>query len=185
MTPNYRMATVPGLVVLLSLAALGSVSFASAVEDSQYTRTTLGGLHGVYVVVGTLNPEIEGHGISTTVLKADTELQLRMAGIKVLSKKEWVKTKGGPVCYVEVSIVSDVALADVLDFDLYAFEVTVEFNQDVVLVRNTATQALCRTWSTSYLGITNSIPRIRDKVKKMVQRFIDAYLAVNPEQAQE
>ena len=173
-----QLATFVSVAMALSFLTADSLLFAFA--DDQYARDTLRGLRGVYVAVEGLSAEIEEHGLTIAMLKADTELKLRVAGIKVLSKEEWVKTEGGPVCYVEVTIVKDVILTHALDLNLYAFEVSVALNQDVVPVRDTAVTVLSPTWSTSYLGITNSLPRIRSKVKEMVERFINAYLAVNP-----
>jgi len=169
-----------GLLTLSLLAIQNPATFASAVEDDDYTRSTLRGLNGVYVAVEPLSSEIESQGLLAAMLKSDSELQLRVAGIRVLSKKEWATTKGGPVCYVEVNIVTDVVLAQDLGFALYAYEIKVEFNQDVVLVRHITFRALSPTWSISYLGITNSLPRIRGKVKDLVARFVAAYLEVNP-----
>ncbi len=173
-----QLATVVSAAMLLSFLTADSLLFAFA--DDEYARDTLRGLQGVYVALKGLSAEIEENGLTTAMLKSDTESRLRMAGIKVLSKEDWIKTKGGPLCYVEVTVVKDVVLTDALDFNLYAFEVSVELNQDVILVRDTTLTVLSPTWSTSYLGITNSLPRIRDKVKKMVERFINAYLALNP-----
>ena len=175
-----RIAMLVSSAILSSLMALAGLSLALAVEDDQYARSTLQGLPGVYVAVEALDPDIQNDGLTKATLRADAELRLRMAGIKVLSREEWAKTQGGPVCYIDVSIVKDVALTDVLDFDLYAFEVSVELHQDVALVRDMAVMVLSPTWSTSYVGLTNTLPRIRTKVTELVQRFISAYQAVNP-----
>jgi hypothetical protein len=172
-----------GALILSCRTEQVSYAFASAVEDDDYSRSTLRGLHGVYLAVGSLSPEVESLGLTTAMLKRDAELKLRMAGIKVLSKREWVQTKGGPVCYVEVNIVNDVVLEKTLGFDIYAYDIRVEFNQDVVLVRDITTKTLSPTWSSSYLGITNSLPRIRGKVKDMIDSFIAAFLDVNPREA--
>jgi len=175
-----RIATVLSCAIVSSLMAASGLPFAFAVEDDEYARSTLQWLPGVYVAVEALDPDIQKDGLTKATLQADAELRLRMAGIKVLSRKEWAKTQGGPVCYIDVSIVKDVALTDVLDFDLYAFEVSVELHQDVALVRDMAVMVLSPTWSTSYVGFTNALPRIRTKVTELVERFINAYQAVNP-----
>ncbi len=180
MKTNRRLVSVFYFLVFSFVATWNGLVFGSAVEDDDYARSTLRGLQGVYVAVEPLDREVEASGLTTAGLKTDTELRLRMKGIPVLSKEQWTKTQGGPLCYVEVNIVDDAALGGVLDFRLYAFEVRIEFNQDVFLVRDTAVKALSPTWSTSYLGVTNSLPRIRDKVREMVGRFVDAYLEANP-----
>jgi hypothetical protein len=175
-----RTAAVLSCAILSWLMALPGLPFASPVEDDEYARSTLRGLPGVYVAVEALDPDVQQDGLTKATLQADAELRLRMAGIKVLSREEWAKTQGGPVCYIDVSIVKDVGLTHVLDFDLYAFEVSVELHQDVALVRDMAVKVLSPTWSASYVGFTNALPRIRTKVTELVERFINAYQAVNP-----
>jgi hypothetical protein len=177
-----RVVPVFGLLsVAWFMTGLASVVLGSAVEDDNYSRSSLRGIPGVYVAVQPLTPEIEKNGLTAAQLKVDTELRLRTAGIGILSRQEWSKTKGGPVCYVEVDIVNDILLSQALKADLYAYAITVELNQDVILLRDTSIQTLSPTWSGSYLGITNSLPRIRDKVRDMVEKFVEACLAVNPE----
>jgi hypothetical protein len=175
-----RTAAVLSFAILSSLMALAALPLALAIEDDEYARSTLRGLPGVYVAVEALDPDVQQDGLTKATLQADAELRLRMAGIKVLSREEWAKTQGGPVCYIDVSIVKDVGLTDVLDFDLYAFEVSVELHQDVALLRDMAVKVLSPTWSASYVGFTNTLPRIRAKVTELVERFINAYQAVNP-----
>jgi hypothetical protein len=114
------------------------------------------------------------------MIRTDAHLSLKRAGINILSRQEWSQTKGGPVCYIDVSIVSDPFLTGILQSELYAYGITVEFNQDVVLLRDPTVQALSPTWSSSYLGITNSLPRIREKAQEMLHRFVTAYCAANP-----
>ena len=180
---NVLQVLVLGSMILYGQTQQISSALASPVADDKYSRSTLRGLEGVYVAVESLSPDIEKLGLTSAMLKRDTEIKLRMAGIKVLSKSEWVQTTGGPVCYVEVNIVNDVVLGKTLGFDLYAYDIRIEFNQDVVLVREMTTKTLSPTWSSSYLGITNSLPRIRGKVKDMIDNFIAAYLDVNPKEA--
>jgi hypothetical protein len=175
MNIKRRTAAVVSCAILSSLMALAALPVALAIEDDEYARSTLRGLPGVYVAVEALDPDVQQDGLTKATLQADAE-----AGIKVLSREEWAKTQGGPVCYIDVSIVQDVGLTDVLDFDLYAFEVSVELHQDVALVRDMAVKVLSPTWSASYVGFTNTLPRIRTKVTELVERFINAYQAVNP-----
>lgn len=172
-------ATLFLLLLLVFLAVPTVPGLCSAVEDDDYTRASLVGLTAVYVAIQPISEEIEAKGLTAVDIKSDTERLLRTAGIQVLSKEEWIKTKGGPVCFVAVNIVEDKLITGVSDQSLYAFDITVEFNQDVILVRNPAIRVLSPTWSTSYLGLTNTLPRIRENTKKMVQRFIDAFQDVN------
>ena len=176
---NKRNAILTIPIIVFCLIVSGPLCQGSAVENNDYSRGSLSGLQGVYVATQSLEPEIEKRGLSASAIKTDTELMLRTAGIKVLTKEQWVKTKGGPVCYVEINIFDGSIITNALDNNLYAFQISVEFNQDVFLVRNPAMRVLSPTWSSSYLGVTNTLPRIRDKVKEIVQRFIDAFQEVN------
>lgn len=178
----YRMkntALLMALVLVTGSILPAIAAGASAVGNSGYTRASLVGLRGVYVAVQPIPSEIEEQGFTAEQIQTDTQRLLRTAGIRVLAKEEWIKTKGGPVCFVAVDIVEDKLITGVSDQSLYAFEISVELNQDVFLVRNPAIRVLSPTWSTSYLGLTNTLPRIRENTKKLVQRFIDAFQTVN------
>ena len=164
---------------LLWLALPDARCLGSAVENNNYTRASLVGLTGIYVAVQPISAEIEAQGLTAEDIKTDTQRLLRTGGIKVLAKEEWIKTKGGPVCFVAVDVVEDKLITDASDQSLYAFQITVEFNQDVFLVRNPAIRVLSPTWSTSYLGLTNTLARIRENTRKMVQHFVDAFQSVN------
>jgi hypothetical protein len=167
-------------VLVSSLVTRAPHCLGSAVANNDYTRVSLSGLDGIYVVVQPISPQIEAlGGLTAADVKTDTERLLRTAGVNVLAKEEWIKTKGGPVCFVAVDVVRERIITGEAAQGLYAFDIRVEFNQDVFLVRNPAVRVLSPTWSTSYLGLTNSLPRIREKTKMMVERFIDAFQAVN------
>jgi hypothetical protein len=151
---------------------LASNAFA---QDDADTRATLRDFSGVYVVVEPLSPQIEKEGLTTDQVQRDTELALRTAGIKVLSKEEFLRTSGRPYLYVIVNI-------SVLRTQItrYIFYIRLEFNQEVSLVKNPKTIMPAATWSTGGWGIDFSLGNIRDTVKNQVQKFIGAYLAMNP-----
>ena len=62
--------------------------------DEEIGRNTLKGLEGVWVYVFDLDENEKRVGFSKTALLAEVELRLRMAGIKVLTRKEMAKTPG-------------------------------------------------------------------------------------------
>jgi hypothetical protein len=152
---------------------------ASAVENDDFTRASLQGLTGVYVSVQPPDIVYGENALTTDTIKADTVLALKSAGIPVLSHQQWADTKGGPVCYVDVDIIHDIVMNDILNANMYAYVITVELNQDVLLLREPTIQTLSPTWSISYLGVTNALPRIREKIQELIDQFIEAYLAVN------
>jgi hypothetical protein len=155
--------------------ALFFLNFGSNVfaQDDGETRLTLRGFRGVHVVVEQLSSTIEKEGLSTNQLQKDTELKLQTAGIKVLSKEEFLKTAGKPYLYVNVNI-------SVLRTQItrYIFYIRVEFSQDVALVRSPMVVPAA-TWSVGGWGIDFSLENIRDVVKDQVDKFVNAYSAVN------
>jgi hypothetical protein len=158
------------IVFALSFLNLGSNVFA---QNDDETRPTLRGFEGVHVVVEQLSPAIEKDGLTTNQLENDTELRLQSAGIKILSKEEFLKTAGKPYLYVNVNI-------SVLRTQItrYIFYIRVEFNQDVSLVRNSMVVPAV-TWSAGGWGIDFSLENIRDVVRDQVDKFVNAYDAVN------
>jgi hypothetical protein len=64
----------------------------------------------------------------------------------------------------------------------YAFAVTVEYTQPVT-VSSTKASVLASTWSTrgvSIVGRNNFARSVRQDVRDAVDKFINAYLSVNP-----
>jgi hypothetical protein len=154
----------------LSFLNLASNGFA---QDDEETRPTLRGFQGVHVVVEQLSPAVEKDGLSRNQLQKDTELILQTSGIKVLSKEEFLKTVGKPYLYVNVNI-------SILRTQItrYIFYIRVEFNQDVSLIKSPMVVPAA-TWSTGGWGIDFSLENIRDLIKDQVDKFVNAYFAVN------
>jgi len=50
--------------------------------DNKWSRETLQGINGAYLVVEVVEPEIERAGLTRVQIKADVELKLRMTGLK-------------------------------------------------------------------------------------------------------
>jgi hypothetical protein len=154
----------------LSFLNLASNGFA---QDDENTRPTLRGFQGVHVVVEQLSPPIEKDGLTKSQLQKDTELKLQAAGIKVLSKEEFIKTVGKPYLYMNINI-------SILRTQItrYIFYIRVEFNQDVSLVKSPMVVPAV-TWSTGGWGIDFSLENIRDLIKDQVDKFVNAYFAAN------
>ena len=145
--------------------------------DDEASRTTLVGLTGVYVLVEHVADEAQRDGLDTLQVRTDVEVKLRQAGIRVLSKEEWLSTAGAPYFYVDISTTKN-------PLGVYAFIVRVELNQWVTLVRPPSQQRLlAATWSTpGVLGMVGSkkLVSLRDNVRDQTDQFINAYLAANP-----
>jgi hypothetical protein len=165
--------------VLLGLAVLWGMIGLSGVRswalDSDGTRATLRGVEGVHVVVEDVRPDVERAGLTAQQLQTDVELQLRQAGIPLVTSAERVHVPGQPFLAVAVHVVPR---ADGL---LAAYAITVEVYQ-VASLETAAVKATVSTWS---VGKTGSIglpllDTLRDSVKDSVEHFIDAYLSVHP-----
>jgi hypothetical protein len=161
------------LVVILG-AFIISDPYAHA-QDDETTRPTLRSLQGIFVYVEPLDPQIEQSGLIKSQIQTDTESQLKSAGIRVLTKEDFLKGFGRPYLYVNVNI-------SMLKTQItrYLFYIRIELNQEVLLVRAPHTKVSTVTWSTGGWGIDFSLDNIRETVKTQVGKFVSAYLTENP-----
>ena len=144
--------------------------FAMARQDSfvlaQDNRDTLRGLQGFPVIVARLEPEIEKEGLTKEELQTDTELKLKMAGIKVLSLQEAIQVKGSPYFYLNVRV-------DKLKSGCYAFNISTEIIEEAYPLWET-------TWTQlELLGFSCSLCDVRQSAQDMVDEFINEYRAAN------
>jgi hypothetical protein len=184
---------------LFCLVFIGLVLFildssAFSFNDTQKSRETLRGVTPVYVVIEGITPELEQSGLSAKQLKADAEIQLRKAGINVISKMEKRESpESYPAgLYVRINSLKSDMLKSGFDIDYYAINISVDLIQRCLPLTEKnidssyvySHSALACTWSTSniYLAGEERIGNIRDCVKELVVHFIDAYVSVNPKQ---
>ncbi|NWF93199.1 MAG: hypothetical protein HXY46_09795 [Syntrophaceae bacterium] len=163
------------LFVAVMLTGFLSLTPYVLAQDNEDTRLTLRGLQGVFLYVGSLDPQIEKSGLTKDQIQTDTALNLKSAGINVLTAEEFLKASGHPFLYVDMNI-------SILKTQItrYLFYIRVELNQEVTLVRTPGTKLSAVTWSTGGWGIDFSSDNIRQIVKTQVDKFINAYLAENP-----
>jgi|ERR1041385_4021742 hypothetical protein len=163
------------------LAAL-TLLFATGVSpllgqgDDEASRATLVGLPGVYVLVENVDDDAQRDGLDTLQVRTDVEVKLRQAGIRVLSREEWLSTAGVPNLYVNIQTAKN-------QQNVYAFSVRIELSQGVTLVRQPSPRLLVTTWSTpGVIGTVGSkkLASLRDNVRDQTDQFINAYLAANP-----
>jgi hypothetical protein len=165
--------------VLVGIAILGTIVGLAAFEgdaaDDEDTRTTLRRLSGIRVLIESLEPDMERAGLSQQQLQTDVELQLRHAGLRVLTTEEWAQVPGRPWLYVNVQVL-------VIDNDLAVYGIRVEVNQDAHLAAHDAFADVA-TWDKGGIGateMTNLPPHVRNSLRDLVDEFIAAYLSVNP-----
>ena len=161
------------LVVVLG-AFITSGPYAHA-QDDETTRPTLRGLQGIFVYVEPLDTQIEQNGLTRNQIQTDMESVLKLAGIHVLPKEEFLKGIGHPYLYGNVNI-------SMLRTQItrYLFYIRIELHQEVLLVRAPNTKVSAVTWSAGGWGIDFSLDHVRETVKAQVDKFISAYLAENP-----
>ncbi len=144
-------------------------------QDIQQTRNALRGLPGVYVMAeNPLEEEAVRGGLSKDTIRSDVELKLRQAGIRVLSTDEWEQARGKPYLQVWPKVLKGGVLGG------YIYHISVEFKQHVSLVRSPGILVFGSTWSAEHMGYTPDLKDIRDRTQALIDKFIDAYLSVNP-----
>ena len=164
-----------GFFTIMVLALLNMTSFSFS-GDYSLQSESLRDLKGVYVSVESPTPEIQKDGLTEERIKKDVDLMLRMAGIKVLSKKEWFGTEGSPFLYVNTHVLK---LRETRE---YIYSVTISFKQNVYPIRKPMEIPGAATWSIGgIIGITPDLDKIRASVKEQVNEFVKAYLSVNPQ----
>ncbi len=170
-----RMKTKNWIFLMVILAVFFSLDSHVFSQDDENTRPTLRDLQGIIVYVEPLDSRIEEMGFLRSQIQTDTESKLKLAGINVLTKEEFLKINGHPYLYVNVNI-------SVLKTQItrYLFYIRIELNQEVTLVRAPHTKVSTVTWSAGGWGIDFSLDNIRQTVKTQVDKFINAYLAENP-----
>ena len=140
--------------------------------NSPENRATMKGLTGVEVFAA-IGPNCEP--LSGRQIRADTEVQLRLARIAVLEHVgETLKT--GRASLTVVASCYRVQNPDVISFHIVA-----KLNQ---IIPWRSSLAVVTTWeSAEFIGISNSEnigPRARDSIRDCVTQFINAWLSVNP-----
>lgn len=164
---------------ILLILVLGLAGSPAVAMDTELSRSTLKGLRGVSVMIESLEPEVERDGLSRSTIETDVELKLRQAGITVVPPGDQ-KNSLGAFLYVNVNAIQSSA-----NRGLYAYSVHVAVNQVVRLVRDREVRTVAATWSTGTIvivGATRISASVRENVRDQVDRFVNAYLAVNPKQ---
>jgi hypothetical protein len=108
-------------------------------------------------------------------LRTDAVLRLQTAGIKILSMEELSETEGNPRLEVFVAIMKPKGAGG------YVCRISVELQQTVFLARDPSVILHVGTWRSETLGVSLTAEEIRGKVKDLVDRFVVAYLSMNPQ----
>jgi hypothetical protein len=160
-----------GVVVFLISFLVGSVVY--GMGDNWQTRATLQGFESVQVLVKELNRDAKKMGLTEAELKTDIESKLKNEGIRVLG--EMGREHGNPILYLVIKSVKATSRGG------SAFHIDLSFWQDVRIARS-GESTRAPTWSISGIGVTQKKKVIENSVEDFADRFISAWLAVNPRQ---
>ena len=138
-------------------------------ESASHNRATLKGINTVEVVVEAMDPMAERDGLVRSQLQTDVESRLRQAGLTV------GRTLIGHL-YVNVDTMKS------NDGKTYAYNVEVEYVQQVLLMRDPQTLYFAPTWETGGVGMIGAarLGEVRQDVANYVDQFVKAYLEQNP-----
>ena len=157
----------PTLVLALVLVAVPVRA-----RDDKRSRATLKGLEGVLVVVEGFSADNGRAGFSEEPFKTAAELKLRLAGIKVSTKEERAASPGKPYLYVHVNTLATEPNRG------EPFSINLQMHQTVHLVRNVEF-ATATTWSKGITG-NGDADFVLETFKGLMNRFLNAWLSVNP-----
>ena len=161
------------IALFLTFLASNSISRGLSISDE---HKSLQGLKGLYVVIRTLPTGIQGKGVTQEQILTDVESQLRLAGIKVVSKEEIFSIPGQPWLSVD-------ARGGLQPDGLASWTILVELHQVVNLSRDPEIKdILAITWSAGSYGTVgqDNLGTIRTEIKGLIDVFINDFLSVNP-----
>ena len=166
----------------LGLAISFFFLFPPSKSFSLSSMESLQGLKGVEVLVEELNPDLENFSLTMIQIQSAVESKLRKAGVKVLSKEENEKIQPlrKPYLYIKINSYTLSSRKESI-----AFNVGMALNQQVVLRGYPDSKSKCfyaPTWYTSSVGAAGrkNILDIIDVVEDLTEKFINAFLTVNP-----
>ena len=159
---NHRTPRTPRIAsAWIILFAIAQVSPLFA-DDNEYTRQSLSGLTSLDVVVEDLPAGATKIGLTKDAIRTDVELKLRLAGMRVT-------TQFMEYLYIVVTVADDADGA----------YIKVELQQPVTLDRSPIS-TFGATWSEGTLITNPSAQYIRTLIKDKVDKFLNAWLSVNP-----
>ena len=174
MFPDRAMTTLALAVLVVTVLASAGLA-----QEAPTTAATLRGLTGVDVVVEEVptEPEVEEARLGSSAVQEDIESQLREGGIRILSDEEWQAAPGRPWLFVRVQMLRPQAARRA-----FVYVISLDLMQQVGLARDPGIDAVGMTWRTGEIDTVSAVnvPRVRDRLRTLVDTFINAYWAVNP-----
>ncbi len=138
---------------------------------------SLAGVKDIYVLLAPLKEDAKYAGLTEEQLQTDVELKLRLAGIKVNTKEEFLASEDMAHVYVRCGTSSN------KDIPSIPYTVSVSLGQTVQLRRSPNVSVSGTTWETGFVGLCpkGKFQEItRQVVKNQMDEFINDYLTANP-----
>jgi hypothetical protein len=157
-------------ILLAILTLLTAVTIAGA-SDGPTERETLRGLHTVFVSIEYFDERAQKAGFDAAQFKIEVELELRLAGVKVVEGDTPGRYSDGALLYVAINPIE-------VTPGVFTFSIDVSLEQAVNLARN-GHRCLASTWSSSSTG-GGPMRYVHEAVKGHVEKFVNAWLSVNP-----
>ena len=161
--------------LVFSWSLLGSAVLAL---DSTLNRHSLYGLKEMSVFID-LPPTLRDTPLSERQIRNDVELKLRSAGIKAGFMEESVDLPSRPCLYVRVSSIKPQSGFPCI----VPFYVDISLYQEVYLKRDPSIALAGETWSAGEVVLSETQRAssfIRGSIQDLMDRFVNAYLSVNP-----
>src|SRR5262249_29479607 len=132
----------------------------------------LRGISSVWILTESPGPEEVSIGLADDTVRADVELRLRSAGLRVIAPGESKKiaVKESTFLYVNVAVTSGGLAATVL----------AQFAQGAYLLRNSLPIGTAFTWTDVSTLSRPSLDSVRSEIKDLVDKFLNEWLKQNP-----
>jgi hypothetical protein len=156
------------LATAIAVVFLCIIPFAFA-EDKEMTRLTLRGIKGVYVVIESIEPEIENLGLTQAQIRADVEAKLREANITVAPDFQ----RGLPAVYLYVQVLRPEKINRLF------YSISLSLLQNVILERDPNVKTNTDTWLVRVLGMSSGTEAIRSDVRSLLDQFIEDFRKAN------
>jgi len=168
-----RKLTITGVMLFVVVLMTADYSFS---QSDQAEINTLKGLKGIGVSVGNIDTDAAADGLSKTKLLTYLTEKLKKSDIKVFADLELRTIGGQPRLVLNVNTVKQPG-------PIYIFTVTLDFNQIVLLERNSGLTAVSPTWSVLTTGGTlpeDLSASVQAALDPMVDSFISDFQKANP-----
>ena len=163
-----------GTALFLSLACL-PVSAA----DNANINASLVGLKSIYVKIQPIDSNLGLISKMERRLKKDTEMQLRRAGIELLTEKDYERLMRSPR-YPLARLYIAVTIRETGYSHMKLYSLAVQARQVTFLARKPVVKLLMPTWEKRKVGFDDNPDVVYAHIKNMVDRFINDYRTANP-----